>query len=355
MSKRVAIAEWISGDQTANEICSELTSLGYQPEPFLAGDAVPKGSDIVFTYGPFGPWLQIPQQIAAMPKVKRPTLVHYSYENPPDPRIPWPLVWAVGTFRSWIGRLSASESDAARAFARNIPSLWGKRSLARFRYVGDYCYAYRQGGADLYVSYSQIYARLFAWHGLPAIFVPWGTAPDQHADLNLERDIDVLWLGIQRNHRRRRTIRLVREGLEACGKHLYCADGQENPMIFHEARTRLLNRTKIVLNVEHVPFGDALIPRFHLAAGNRCLVVSEPEPPHYPAIVAGKHYVAVQRENLVDTILYYLEHEDERRQIAENAYRLVTTDLTFHNTIKGTMEAVEQIRQTRDDRATYAA
>jgi spore maturation protein CgeB len=49
-------------------------------------------------------------------------------------------------------------------------------------------------------------------------------------------------------------------------------------------------------------------------------------------------------EDLAKTILYYLEHDDERRRIVDSAYELATGELTFHNSIKQIMQAVEQMR-----------
>ena len=79
-----------------------------------------------------------------------------------------------------------------------------------------------------------------------------------------------------------------------------------------------------------------------LAAPNRSLIVSEPVLPHCPSFIAGTHYVSVPVKALAETILYYLNHEEERLRIVHNAYQLVTTKLVFRESIKSIMEAVSQ-------------
>src|SRR6185503_16508520 len=108
-------------------------------------------------------------------------------------------------------------------------------------------------------------------------------------DLKLERDIDVLWMGKRRNGRRSDLIDRVRAELAQHGVQMYMADGVERPFIFGEERTRLLNRTKIALNVKTRWFNSGFTFRFHTVAGNRCVVVSELFLPHVSRYQAGEH------------------------------------------------------------------
>ena len=70
-------------------------------------------------------------------------------------------------------------------------------------------------------------------------------------------------------------------------------------------------------------------------------MISEPLISHDACYVAGYHYAASPIESMADTIKYYLQHEAERAEIAENAYRLVTTELTLRNSLAAVIEAVE--------------
>jgi hypothetical protein len=85
-----------------------------------------------------------------------------------------------------------------------------------------------------------------------------------------------------------------------------------------------------------------------LAAGNRSLVVSEPILPHCPQCVAGIHYVSTSNHMMVKTLLYHLKHENERMQLIENAFQLVTTELTLCNSIKAILAAVDEVRSDKN-------
>ena len=93
----------------------------------------------------------------------------------------------------------------------------------------------------------------------------------------------------------------------------------------------------IQVNLQAVALGVEY--RFALAASNRSLIVSEPLLPHRPDFEAGNHYVSAPISRLVENILYYLQHEDERQRIVEQAYQLVTTKLLFGQTLKRVLDA----------------
>ena len=134
----------------------------------------------------------------------------------------------------------------------------------------------------------------------------------------------------------------VRRELEANGVRMHVADGKENPFIFGDERIYYLNRSKVTLNITRTWYDDNF-SRMALAAPNRSLVVSETILPHCSSLLAGTHYVAAPVETLAETILYYLDHEEERLRIVDNAYHLVTTKLVFRESIKSIMDAVSQV------------
>lgn len=344
MPYRVAVVEWSDHDGIAKAIHDELIELGHQPVCFRFDDVIPSGIDVLFSFAPYGRLLPLLCQSASMPRQERPTIVHWSFESPPDPRIPRPLVSMIGGCRSWIDRLNDSHSVLVRALVSKAPLSIINKRMHSFRRVGEYLYAYRRRWLDVLADTSKIFARLYERHGLPAIYVPWGTSRNWYAELNLDRDIDVLWMGKRRTKRRSRLLDRLRSQLSAHGIQMYVADNTENPFIFGEVRTRFLNRAKICLNLLHRPHSHGFSMRFHIVAGNRCLVVSEPFLPHFSRYEEGKHYVSAPVERLAETIQYYLEHEDERLRIAENAHQLVTTELTFGNSIRAIMTAVDSVR-----------
>ena len=336
---------WKPYDGMAEAISEALVQIGYSVVRFEWDQPLPEETDVIFSHGPYGRFLSVPRQLGQLPLEKRPLLVHWNDEGLPDLRLPWPIMSGVGSARSWVGRQIDSSNPTAQALTRLLPLKWIDGRLMRFSYLGDYHYAYHQGWLSLLVDQSRIYAALHAAHGLPAMAVPWGAIPAWSADLGLERDIDVLWMGARASRRRGALLDRVRADLRRRGIDMYVADIQEHPFIFADERTRMLNRAKVTLNLTRTWYDDNFL-RFSIVMPNRSLVVSEPMLAHCPDYVAGTHYVAAPVDGLAETIEYYLSHPDERRRIVHNAYDLVSKDLTLKNCVARIMSALTDSAST---------
>lgn len=345
-SYKVALLKW---DDSPGDIESainyELTNLEHRTAYFKFDEAIPPGVDVVFSFAPYRNFLQIPRQLDNMPSEKRPTFVHWNTEGLVNLSIPYRVGMAVGAFRSWVGQLNDSGERWAQILMRYSPLyLINSRMRGALR-LGDYYYAHRKGWLDVFADISIICARGFSDHGLPAIHVPFGASPLWYADLNLERDIDVLWMGMRGTRRRGRILDRLHEKLNAHGIRFHVADGIKNPFVFGEERTRLLNRAKITVNILRTWWSENSL-RFAFAAPNRSLIVSEKVLPRSPAYKPGIHYVSAPVEKLAKSILYYLDHEEERLRIVESAYRFATEEMTFKNSIRIIMEAVSKRRRS---------
>ncbi len=335
----VALLEWDEAAGIAEVLRDELVSLGYVPVVVQQGQRIPHEATFLLTYGPYGQLLSFLAQLEGFPPNRRPVSIHWNTEGVPDLRLPWSLVRAIGMQRS-----SAEEA----LYRDGLRELTGKRpfshlgfGMKRFRYVGDLYHAYRRGWVHLIADSSQIYAKLRSDHGLPTIFSPWGATDRWYEDLQLTRDIDVLWMGNRASRRRSMILDALRDQLRAYGVNLYMADNQENPFIYDETRTEYLNRAKITLNVTRTWFDDNF-SRFAMAGPNRSLIVSETMLPHCPYYEPGVHYVAAPLAKLRDTILYYLENEAARQRIVENCYNLMTTRLTMGHSVQTIMQAAAE-------------
>lgn len=343
----IALVKWEEGGNGIGEaIYHELVELGHCPTYFRLGSVIPDNVEVLFLYGPFGKYLFTLRRLENIPVEQRPTVVFWNTEGLPDPKIPWPIVDIVGACRSWIGQFDSSDKAWLRSLAGKPPLSLLETSLTRFRYLGDFFYAKKKGWLDVFADISAVYAEFFNKHGLPTVVAPFGAFSDWYADLDLERDIDVLWMGKRATKRRSRMLDQLREELSAHGVKIHMVDNVENPFVFDEERTRLLNRTKITLNLLRTWYDENSL-RICMAAPNRSLVISEPLLAHVPHYEAGIHYVSAPTvDKLAETILYYLEHADERLRIVENAYQLLTTRLTMGSSIKTIMEAVDKTRIT---------
>lgn len=316
-TKPVAVVKWSSHDELAEGILEEVARAGYTPAAFGFDQPVPADAGLALTFAPYGAFLPLARQVGLRPPHARPLLAHWNFEGIPNPRLPWSLVYPLSVARSRLGSMSLVQ-----------------QRMLRFRYVGDYFYAYRRGWLQVLAVVSEIYARHYQQHGLPAHFVPWGTSPRWYDDLQLERDIDVLWFGKRRNARRSGLIDAVRAVVEQRGYRMLVVDGVAHPFIFGKQRTEILNRTKIVLNAKTLAHNSGFTFRFHMAAGNRALVVSEEFVRHVSRYESGTHYATAPPAQLASTVLYYLEHPNERRALAENAYNLVTREMTLGSSIR---------------------
>jgi hypothetical protein len=213
--------------------------------------------------------------------------------------------------------------------------------LLRFQNLGHYEYAYRRGWLHRLADTSAIYARLREKLSVPTVYAPWGGTTHWYANLGLERDIDVLWMGKHGSRRRSQLLSRICQELRSRGVRLHVADNVENPFIFGDERIQMLNRAKITLNLTRTWYDDNF-SRFALAAPNGSLAVSEPLLPHSPEWQPGKHYIASPVKQLAQTIAYYLEHESERQMIAAAAYELVTTTLSFQNSVQRLVAAARE-------------
>jgi len=341
----IALVEWEEGGNGIGEaIYHELANLGHYPTYFRLDSPIPSNVDVIFLFGPFGKYLSTLRQLENVPLKQRPMVVFWNTEGLPNPKIPWPIVNVIGACRSQIGRLDASDKVWLRSLACKPPLSLLETGLTRFRYLGDFFYAKKKRWIDVFADISAVYAEFFNKHGLPAVAAPFGAFPGWYADLNLERDIDVLWMGKRATRRRSRMLDRLREELDTYGVKIHMVDNVENPFVFDEERTQLLNRTKITLNLLRTGYDENSL-RICMAAPNRSLVVSEPLLAHVPHYKAGIHYVSPPTiDKLAETILYYLEHTEERLRIIENAYQLLTTTLTMNHSIKIILEAVDKAR-----------
>jgi hypothetical protein len=346
-SYKIGVVEWFKEiDGLPQVIHDELSDLGHYPQFFWHDGPIPEDIDVLFTWAPYGKLLPILQQLEALPLSKRPITAHWNTEGIPDLRLPWHLVRAAGSFRTWIERVSVNSQSPFSDLLRTVTSPWDNRAL-RFRYFGDYYYAYNHGLLDVFADSSILYAHLHNQHGLPTIVAPWGSTNRWREDLELDRDIDVLWMGKRGTRRRSKILDQVRSELQHQNVEFYFADNEERPFIFGKERTQLLNRAKITLNVTRTWYDDNY-SRFSMAAPNRSLIVSEPILPHCPQFVPGVHFVSASIDKLPETISYYLQHDEAREHIVENAYRLTTAELTFQNSIKKIMDAVDRVMCTRE-------
>jgi len=176
--------------------------------------------------------------------------------------------------------------------------------------------------------------KLLREFNVQSYFVPGG-ANENHGQMistKIDRDIDILFLG--RLSSRRRKMLAPIEALSKQGYNIKVVGGN----CYGDERTRILNRTKIVINYNKFPWELPYI-RLYLAMRCGAVVMSEPAPDITP-FVAGKHLEICGRKEMVKELVDLLNDKNRRDEIAESAARLVNGPLASKNVL------LEQVKQS---------
>ncbi len=280
----IGIVQWEEFDGISDAFAFELMHLGHLPVKFLHTDDFPVGLDFILTYGPYNRFYPIAKKMGNLPKIKRPIFIHWSIENIPDPRLPNFFVNIFSHFRTTIDRMQDSDHSLANSFVKRFPLSFVNNRFHRLRHIKDYLDAYENGWLNILADISAIYVNYYQRFGIHAKYVPWGTSSLWYEDLNLERDIGVMWMGKRRTRHRSDLIDHIEKVMQENDIQMFIADGARHPFIYNEKRTEILNRTRITLNLQYIPYIATLPVRFGFTAGNKSLVISEKAPNHSPGI-----------------------------------------------------------------------
>jgi hypothetical protein len=339
---RVAVISPTPDDEIAARHVARLEARGAEVTVSGYLDPLPGSPDTIFVFGPFGTLAPLIRQLNEFDPGSRPAFVLLQGEQLPNPDWPDWLLNRLGDLRSAL---------EMKAYLRQEDGSWQvrpgweritRRSL-RLRYYGDLRRLRRMDLLNGLMVWSRWTAAYLNDRGYPCLPLPPQRNPAWGADLKLERDIPVLWLGKVGSARRARNLQRVRSGLAQRGIELLVIDGRENPYVFGGDRTRLLNRTRIVLNLLREKWDNNSL-RYQLAAHNGAMVVGEPTLPH-TAFEPGVHWVAAPIAELAETIAYYLEHEEERARIAGRARELLETAARGGDPIVGQVFEAANIRR----------
>jgi hypothetical protein len=194
----------------------------------------------------------------------------------------------------------------------------------------------KYGLPDILAVSSRSWQQYLASRGIKSHFIPFGYKADRHGRLlGLPRDIDVLFLGTAQTSRRKRLLKQLRTaGIDVRAEGRWDERGT-----WGEYRTNLLNRTKILLNLQRHP-GELAGMRMILGMSNGALIISEPIDRSQPYL-AGKHYVESPAWKMPEVIRYYLEHADEREEITREAHRFVVEKLTMKASVNRILELAQ--------------
>jgi hypothetical protein len=328
-----------------HEIQAEVVQqLGYSHRFFHFDEGIPSDADILLVQGPYGSLLPLARQLVDYSPQRRPVLAYWFQQSLDMLRPEWMRVSFARKF-SDLHRYHREAGWLGYVLDRLVPNIVSSKG-ARLRFLGDILWLHRHGLLDVLALSSSVYAEyLKQQYGIHSILIPRGYHPSYGRLLDLDRDIAVVWMGKTRTERRKRVISWLREQLAKRGQVMRIHDGQENDLIFGEKRTRILNRARFVLNVFPHPTWELSI-RYFLAATNGAVVLTEPGENRYP-FVPGKHLVECAIEGMPDTVMYYLDHEEERCAIANGMINLMKRELTLEHSIANILVDAEKVLECR--------
>jgi hypothetical protein len=257
-------------------------------------------------------------RIAALPQHERPVVLVWHTEPLPMPR-------AAGMHRQ---PLTTRELAKIVLRDRRVNDHYSNARYLRMLARSDV--------ADALVVGARAYQAYLAEKGIDVHHVPLGYHPSQGRLLDLERDIDVLFLGEYRLRRRKRILRrLRREGIDVMVLGDY-----SDPKLWGEARTKLLNRAKIMLHIPRLE-GHCSDIRMNITMANGPLLVSEPLCLPDP-FVPGVHHVEAPVDELPATIARYITDDESRKRITSEAHRFLTTELTLERSFNRLLDLARE-------------
>ncbi|MCE5184856.1 MAG: glycosyltransferase [Planctomycetaceae bacterium] len=171
--------------------------------------------------------------------------------------------------------------------------------------------------------------------GVDAHFVPVGFDPLYGENRNIRRDIDVVFLGHirSRNDRRDAIVRLVQKELGLRGYRMEVLTQD----YYGSKRNDVINRSKILLHVVRMPW-ELPGMRLLIGAGGGALNVTTGFSGNAAPYVEGRHFIDSSPSNLVNTLLYYLQNETQRRAIADQTYEYVKSEISLGKSILRILE-----------------
>ncbi|MSP14664.1 MAG: glycosyltransferase family 1 protein [Chloroflexi bacterium] len=333
----VGVMQWEPGNQITMAVIETLGDLGCEVIEFSYTAILPAGLDIILARGPLGSLTPVGKQLMSLPLTQRPALALWMCETWPNPILPKWMVTSLGMIRAKMEAL-AFRQNSQGAWQLDPRLKWLTIKGWRFRNYGELDWLHRQGLLSALGVSSLWYAEYLRAMRFDPLVAPLGIPQGWAANLELKRDIPVLWLGEIGSDRRGRLLDQVRADLGACGIEMLRIDGIENPYMFGAERTVLLNRTQIVLNLMREEWDNNAL-RLYLAAANRCLVVTEPILAH-TTFTPGLHLVEAPVAQIAGKISYYLAHPAERQPIIDRTYQLVMAEYTMEQAVRRILDKV---------------
>ena len=293
--------------------------MGHKAKDRTDGPVTESTEDIILLIGNANAYPRTCRDLAQLPQERRPFTVLWHTEPLPPPKESGirPKLPTIRESAKIV--LHDQRATDIRTNARRILALHRSE-------IPDLLLVSTQGRVDF-----------LAEQGIRSHRIPVGYSPDIHGHFTgTHKDIDTLFLGDLQIPRRRRLLRR----LNRTGLNIIARGSWTDPSYWGECRSALLNRTKIMLNIQRYP-GELSGIRLILGMAAKALVISEPMYKPVPYI-EGVHYISTPIEKMSESIRYYLAHQVERERIAEAGHQLITSDVTHKQSMHRMLSLIRE-------------
>ncbi|WP_077615587.1 glycosyltransferase family protein [Caenibacillus caldisaponilyticus] len=203
----------------------------------------------------------------------------------------------------------------------------------------------QEGIRHIFSIYRDPFYRYYPEYAERMIWLPHHVPLSIFKDYGEEKTIDWLMTGAIYPHIYPLRNKMYHALMRECGFRYIPHPGyrnigkRETGVYVGQNYARLLNRSKIVLtcaSVEQFP----VLKYYEAAACGALLLATVNQEISDLGFIDGQTMVAINEHNFVEKAKYYLQHEDERRRIAENGMALIRSR---HSTAKRAEELVQAI------------
>lgn len=198
--------------------------------------------------------------------------------------------------------------------------------------------------------YRDAFLKRYPEHAEKMIWLPHFANTHVFTDYGLPKDIDWLLMGNIRQKTYPLRYRMLQVMKNRAGFVYHRHPGyrnvkeSESSLLIGDAFAREINRAKMFLTcglIYHYPIRKY----YEVLACKTLLLAPSSRELKDLGFIPGTHFVEVTEENFVEKAEYYLSHEKERENIAQNGYQLVHTHHTTQIRAKQLMQAIRKIIQ----------
>lgn len=297
--------------------------------------------DFIISYGPMTPMGLMIERLLRM-RSRLPPLVFWFTEPIPPPNSNLLMTYYLAKIRfsleKYYGPILSSRLKKNRILMSVL------KPAGRLRILGEMIKLKEEGILRLLCVFTKTIENFFKKYNFPVVQIPFGYHPLFGKNMNLERDIDVTFIGSTFDHRRKKIVKIIDEELNKRGIRFIIKDGSvERGSVYGQERTILLNRTRIVLGIMRQPWDDQVFRFLHAAPNGAMLLSEKILTTSLGPLIPDEHIGMMELSRIVDAIEFYLQKPEEILRITRNASELISSRLSIKETVAGVLAALDNV------------